>query len=111
MEVRGDALERYNVNLQEQLEGTVWNTGCASWYVDEHGRNVTLWPDWTFRFRQQTAKFDAELLRADPAPAPASPRGGGRVSKRVMITGAASGIGGAAAEQMRSRARASSAWT
>ena len=54
--------------------GTVWNTGCASWYVDEHGRNVTLWPDWTFRFRQQTAKFDAELLRADEARRPSARR-------------------------------------
>ena len=34
-------------------EGTVWNTGCASWYLDETGRNATLWPDWTLRFRQR----------------------------------------------------------
>jgi hypothetical protein len=36
----------------------VWNTGCASWYLDDTGRNATLWPDWTFRFRQRTANFD-----------------------------------------------------
>ncbi len=74
VEVRGDALERYNVDLQEQLDGTVWNTGCASWYVDEHGRNVTLWPDWTFRFRQQTAQFDTGSYELHPAPAPAAGR-------------------------------------
>jgi cation diffusion facilitator CzcD-associated flavoprotein CzcO len=60
VEVRRDAVEAYNDGVQKQLQGTVWNTGCASWYVDEHGRNVTLWPDWTFRFRQRTARFDAE---------------------------------------------------
>ena len=60
VEVRREAEDAYNSDLHEKLEGTVWNTGCSSWYVDEHGRNVTLWPDWTFRFRQQTARFDAE---------------------------------------------------
>ena len=59
-EVRRDAEESYNRDIQKQLEGTVWNTGCSSWYVDQHGRNVTLWPDWTFRFRQRTSRFDAE---------------------------------------------------
>jgi hypothetical protein len=40
------------------LQGTVWNTGCASWYLDATGRNSMLWPDWTWRFRQRTASFD-----------------------------------------------------
>jgi cation diffusion facilitator CzcD-associated flavoprotein CzcO len=60
VEVRRDAEDAYNEDLHEKLQGTVWNTGCSSWYVDQHGRNVTLWPDWTFRFRQRTARFDAE---------------------------------------------------
>jgi hypothetical protein len=52
----------------------VWNTGCASWYLDETGRNATLWPDWTFAFRRRTAQFDPadfELKStpfADPEP-------------------------------------------
>ena len=40
------------------MQGTVWNTGCASWYLDETGRNSTLWPDLTWRFRRRTARFD-----------------------------------------------------
>ncbi len=32
--------------------------GCASWYLDAHGNNTTLWPDFTFRFRRQTRRFD-----------------------------------------------------
>jgi cation diffusion facilitator CzcD-associated flavoprotein CzcO len=60
VEVRRDAEDAYNRDLHEKLQGTVWNTGCSSWYVDQHGRNVTLWPDWTFRFRQRTARFDPE---------------------------------------------------
>jgi cation diffusion facilitator CzcD-associated flavoprotein CzcO len=59
VEVRREAVEAYNAAIEEQLDGTVWNTGCASWYLDDTGRNATLWPDWTWRFRQRTARFDA----------------------------------------------------
>ncbi len=59
-EVQREAVERYNEKLEEQLDGTVWNTGCASWYLDDTGRNATLWPDWTFAFRRRTARFDHE---------------------------------------------------
>jgi cation diffusion facilitator CzcD-associated flavoprotein CzcO len=58
VEVRQEALERYNERVEQQLEGTVWNTGCTSWYLDSTGRNSTIWPSWTFRFRQRTAEFD-----------------------------------------------------
>lgn len=37
----------------------MWNVGgCASWYLDSEGRNTTLWPDYTFRFRRLTRTFD-----------------------------------------------------
>jgi cation diffusion facilitator CzcD-associated flavoprotein CzcO len=58
VEVREDVQERSNAALQERLRGTVWSTGCKSWYMDEQGRNPTLWPDWTWRFRRRTARFD-----------------------------------------------------
>jgi cation diffusion facilitator CzcD-associated flavoprotein CzcO len=70
VEVRKDAENAYNEELHEKLEGTVWNTGCASWYVDQHGRNVTLWPDWTFTFRRQTAKFDSDSYELRHAATP-----------------------------------------
>lgn len=39
----------------------VWNAGgCASWYLDAQGRNVTLWPGSTLGFRRKLARFDAE---------------------------------------------------
>jgi cation diffusion facilitator CzcD-associated flavoprotein CzcO len=58
VEVSAEATKRYNADLDERMQGTVWNTGCASWYLDETGRNATLWPDWTFAFRRRTAQFD-----------------------------------------------------
>ena len=45
--------------------------GCTSWYLDDHGRNPILWPDFTTRFRRLTRRFDPaayELGAARPAP-------------------------------------------
>jgi cation diffusion facilitator CzcD-associated flavoprotein CzcO len=59
LEVRRDAYDAYNAHLQAKLDGTVWNTGgCSSWYLDRNGRNSTIWPDFTWRFWQQTRRFD-----------------------------------------------------
>ncbi len=71
MEVRAEDERQYNAQIDRQLQGTVWNTGCASWYLDDTGRNGSLWPDWTWRFRQRTAAFDADSYRlAAPSGAP-----------------------------------------
>jgi hypothetical protein len=52
------------------MEGTVWSTGCVSWYQDGSGRNGALWPDWTWRFRRETAAFDEDGYELE-APRPA----------------------------------------
>src|SRR3954453_2196923 len=65
VEVREDVQARSNRELQRRMKGTVWSTGCKSWYLDAKGNNPTLWPDWTWRFRQRTARFDpAEYVLA-----------------------------------------------
>jgi hypothetical protein len=57
--VRRDEQRRYNDTLQRRMAGTVWMTGgCASWYLDWRGVNTTLWPGFTFTFRQLTRHFD-----------------------------------------------------
>src|SRR5215218_2928430 len=57
-EVKADAVRDFVEDLDEKMQDTVWNTGCSSWYLDDTGRNATLWPDWTFAFRRRTARFD-----------------------------------------------------
>ena len=65
IEVRKDVQDEYNVTLQDQLAKSVWmNGGCASWYLDKHGNNTTLWPGFTFEFRRQTKKFDLDAYRS-----------------------------------------------
>jgi cation diffusion facilitator CzcD-associated flavoprotein CzcO len=58
VEVRAEAERRFNEEVQRRMRGTVWSTGCRSWYQDAHGVNRTLWPDWTWRFRRRTVRFD-----------------------------------------------------
>jgi cation diffusion facilitator CzcD-associated flavoprotein CzcO len=58
VEVRPEVEAAYNQEVQRRMQGTVWNTGCVSWYQDARGNNPTLWPDWTWRFRRRTARFD-----------------------------------------------------
>jgi len=73
LEVRADAVRDFNEALDEQMKDTVWSTGCKSWYLDDTGRNATLWPDWTFAFRRRAARFEAadyELGTGAPARAP-----------------------------------------
>ncbi|TFV55935.1 NAD(P)/FAD-dependent oxidoreductase [Mycobacterium sp. PS03-16] len=75
VEVRQDALDDYNQQLQQALAGSVWMTGrCASWYLDAHGNNTTLWPDFTFRFRNQTRRFDLDAYEVTRAEEPALTR-------------------------------------
>ena len=53
--------QAWNDDLQRRMRRTVWSVGgCSSWYLDEHGRNVTLWPRTTYKFRQLTSRFDTE---------------------------------------------------
>jgi cation diffusion facilitator CzcD-associated flavoprotein CzcO len=62
------AQQQWNDDLQRRLRRTVWSTGgCSSWYLDAHGRNVTLWPRTTYAFRRLTARFDTEAYSAVPA--------------------------------------------
>jgi cation diffusion facilitator CzcD-associated flavoprotein CzcO len=61
VDVTAEAQQAWTDDLQRRMERTVWSSGgCASWYLDEHGKNVTLWPRTTFAFRMLLAKFDPE---------------------------------------------------
>jgi cation diffusion facilitator CzcD-associated flavoprotein CzcO len=61
IEVRPQRQRAYNQALQRRMAGTVWATGgCASWYLDAHGRNTTLWPTFTWCFRAATRRFRSQ---------------------------------------------------
>ena len=61
VEPTAEAQAAWNDDLQRRMQRTVWNTGgCASWYLDDHGRNTTLWPRATFTFRGLLRRFDRD---------------------------------------------------
>jgi cyclohexanone monooxygenase len=63
VEVTRAAVDGFEAEIQKQMKGTVWTVGgCASWYLDERGRNTTLWPGFTFEFRKQCKNFDPAML-------------------------------------------------
>jgi cation diffusion facilitator CzcD-associated flavoprotein CzcO len=57
------ATRRYNDRVQERLAGTVWASGCKSWYQDASGKNTTLWPGSTAEFFARTYRFDVSAYR------------------------------------------------
>ena len=70
------AMGAYNRRLQEQLGTAVWSRSCKSWYIDAHGRNITLWPHSTWRFAGETRRIredEYELVEAASV-ATAAPR-------------------------------------
>ena len=58
VEVSEAAEREFNATLHAKLPGTIWASGCTSWYLDAHGKNTTLWPGATFSFRKITRKID-----------------------------------------------------
>lgn len=93
IEVRPEVQAAFNAEVQERMRGSVWTAGgCASWYLDRTGRNTTLWPGFTFRFRQGTRRFDeADYVIGAPAPAQrpmgARPPASGRAGRVASPSG------------------------
>jgi cation diffusion facilitator CzcD-associated flavoprotein CzcO len=55
------AQDAYTAEVERMSEGTVWTAGgCQSWYLNEKGRNVNIWPGTTFDFRRRTRRFEPE---------------------------------------------------
>ena len=63
LEVRDEVQARFNERLQERLAGSVWASGCNSWYQHRSGKITHLWPDFTFRFRSAHREFNADDYR------------------------------------------------
>jgi cation diffusion facilitator CzcD-associated flavoprotein CzcO len=57
LDVRAPAQSRFTDALQRKLRGTVWSSGCQSWYMDADGYNGTLWPYFTFQYWWRTRRL------------------------------------------------------
>jgi cation diffusion facilitator CzcD-associated flavoprotein CzcO len=72
-EVRREACQAFNEALRRRMQRTVWlQGGCVSWYLDKHGQNTTLWPDFTWKYRRLMRRFDAHNYLFSAAKKPAA---------------------------------------
>jgi cation diffusion facilitator CzcD-associated flavoprotein CzcO len=58
IEIRREAAVSFERELRAALARTVWQSGCSSWYVDEHGNNPNQWPWLWSTYRRHTARID-----------------------------------------------------
>jgi cation diffusion facilitator CzcD-associated flavoprotein CzcO len=63
LDVSSGAQEAFNQRVQKALEGTVWSSGCVSWYQQSDGKNFTIWPWSTWRYWLQTRHVKTEHYR------------------------------------------------
>jgi cation diffusion facilitator CzcD-associated flavoprotein CzcO len=54
LELKSQAQERFNAQIQRRLRETVWAKGCGSWYLTASGKNTSNWPGYTFEFGWRT---------------------------------------------------------
>jgi len=72
VEPRAEAQQQFVTETEARLGPTVWNAGgCVSWYLDETGRNSTIWPGFIGTFKRRVQRFRPEeyvlAKRVEPA--------------------------------------------
>jgi cation diffusion facilitator CzcD-associated flavoprotein CzcO len=70
VEVKPEAVERFMTYVDGKHGDYVWASGCRSWYIDDEGRNFTLWPGTAMRFRHAARRFHPADYRVVAATAP-----------------------------------------
>ncbi|HAK32970.1 MAG TPA: 4-hydroxyacetophenone monooxygenase, partial [Acinetobacter radioresistens] len=56
--VKAEVQDQFNHRVQDMLRGTVWQSGCTSWYQQNGGKNFSLWPTYTWRYWLETRKVN-----------------------------------------------------
>lgn len=73
LEVTSSAQAEWNAWLDRRSAGTVWLDGhCTSWYLDQSGRNTSIWPGSAAGYRTRMRHFDRADYRVgrDPSLVP-----------------------------------------
>jgi cation diffusion facilitator CzcD-associated flavoprotein CzcO len=93
VDVKPEVEARFRAQLAEKMKGTVWTTGCASWYQTANGE-VFLWPAATvdYWWRTRTVALSDYETQAVAASASARTETSRSSSSRVEMNGGASWI-------------------
>jgi hypothetical protein len=79
--------------MTQALQGTVWSSGCKSWYQTADGINFAIWPKSTWRYWLETRTVnegDYNFVKCGGA-------------KPAGKTSGSTGIGGLAGDQAMAR--------
>lgn len=58
VKTKPEAAQAFDEDVQRELGARVWAANCGAWYVDERGRNYTLYPHNVRRFQRDMAEPD-----------------------------------------------------
>ncbi|WDI30366.1 NAD(P)/FAD-dependent oxidoreductase [Hyphococcus flavus] len=68
LEPSAEAARAFDATIQGDLQKRVWAAGCGAWYVDENGRNYTLYPHSVRRYLKDMKIADlSEYVMKVPA--------------------------------------------
>jgi cyclohexanone monooxygenase len=79
VEIGREEQNRFNETVQAALPGTVYNSGCNTYFIDSNGRNSFNWPWSTIAMRRRLSRFDPAPYEVETAaprdtdPDPAEP--------------------------------------
>jgi cation diffusion facilitator CzcD-associated flavoprotein CzcO len=59
IDVRPSVEQAFRAKMARKLAGTVWTSGCSSWYQAPDGE-VLLWPSFTFEYWWRTRRIDLD---------------------------------------------------
>lgn len=59
LHLRADVQRDGYAVVQQKMKGTVWSSGCKSWYQHADGHIDTLWPGYTWEYWLKTRRFRA----------------------------------------------------
>jgi cation diffusion facilitator CzcD-associated flavoprotein CzcO len=73
IEINRQAAEEFDRELRSALAGTVWHSGCSSYYLDENRNNPSMWPWLSSTYRRRTARlhpgaYELGALQSDSQP-------------------------------------------
>jgi cation diffusion facilitator CzcD-associated flavoprotein CzcO len=57
LRLRPDVQQDDYARMQHKMKGTVWASGCKSWYQNAKGEIDTLWPGYTWEYWLKTRRF------------------------------------------------------
>ena len=67
IEVSRERTRKLQPRAARGARGTVWHTGCTSWYIDENGNDPNQWP-WTWStYRRRTQHLEPGAYEFAPA--------------------------------------------